>query len=120
MVQSFLSFPMAQAFLPMLFSVQVDRCTAKNGWATAVSGSVLSTLKRRSALFQKCFGAFAHVFCGAAETKKRRFQEQAFFLGHFHAALDQFHAVFHRKWGFLDDFFGHCFGGGKQLSGLVE
>src|SRR5208283_1353045 len=53
--------------------------------------------------------SFTHIFRGAAHSEKCGFQKQGFFLRHFRATLDRFHAVFHGQWSLLDDLFGHRF-----------
>jgi len=49
----------------------------------------LFSLELGGTLFEKRFRAFAHVFGGAADGKECGFEEEAFFLRHFHSVLDR-------------------------------
>src|SRR5437588_5615543 len=80
----------------------------------------LSPFELRRPLFQKRLRAFAHVFCRASHAKKRGFEEETFFLRHFHAAFDRFHGEFHGEGPVGDNLFRHCFRGRNQLRRLVN
>src|SRR5216683_2646373 len=71
-------------------------------------------------LLQKRLRAFAHIFRRASHSEQCRLQEQAFFLRHFHAALDRLHGEFHGERPVGDNLFRHRFRGGNQLRRLVN
>src|SRR5262245_52924490 len=85
------------------------------------SGSVsLLSLKSRRAFFQKSFGTFAHVFCGAGYATKSCLKEKTFLGRHCGGARDRFYGGLSGERRVGDDLLCRCLRSGQECSCFIN
>src|SRR5690348_13544770 len=84
------------------------------------SRSFLPTGEFCRSLLQKRLRSLAHVLRRTRQTKERGFEEEAFFLRHFHTAFDRLHRVLHGHRRVCNDFLRHRLRRGKKFRRFVD